>query len=130
MWGDPHVHSFDEMSFSDTRQGDMWLIKSEAVLIQGRFGVAKQSKHSFLRAVAIGGPFLQGNTLTLGTLDGHVFWNKHHILKQMGTEFQTTLNDTNAEVHAFFRQAVPNVNNANRTTHGIDVILPEGIKLI
>jgi len=128
FWGDPHVHSFDHMSFSDTHQGDMWLVKSKTVLIQGRFGVAKNSTRSFLMAVAMGGPFLEGNTLSFGTLDGRVFWNKHHMLKSFNTEFQTSV--SGRQVHASFRKSVPNVNDPNHTTRGVDVKLPEGITLV
>jgi len=127
FWGDPHVHSFDQMSFSDTQEGDMWLVKSKDVFIQGRFGIAKNSKHSFLKAVAVGGPFLEGNTLTLGTLDGDVLWNKHHVLSKLGADFHTLVNGK--PVHASFREAVPNVNDPHHTTHGIDVVLPNGIHL-
>mmetsp|Transcript_47949 Transcript_47949/g.88240 ORF Transcript_47949/g.88240 Transcript_47949/m.88240 type:complete len:465 (+) Transcript_47949:87-1481(+) len=129
LWGDPHVHSFDHMSFSDTRKGDMWLVKSKSVFIQGRFGVAKNSTRSFLMAVAIGGPFLEGNTLTFGTLDESAKWNKQHILKKLSAEFQTSLNG-NKQVRASFRKSIPNVNDTRHNTDGVDVELPEGIKLV
>mmetsp|Transcript_38800 Transcript_38800/g.89566 ORF Transcript_38800/g.89566 Transcript_38800/m.89566 type:complete len:657 (+) Transcript_38800:969-2939(+) len=127
FWGDPHVHSFDQMSFSDTQEGDMWLVKSHEVLIQGRFGVAKHSKHSFLKAVAVGGAFLDGNTLTVSTLNGDVLWNKKNVLTKMNAEFQAMVNGH--PVHASSRKAVPNVNDPSHTTHGIDVQLPNGIQL-
>lgn len=130
LWGDPHVHSFDQMSFSDTRRGDMWLVKSKSVFIQGRFGVAKNSTHSFLMAVAIGGPFLEGNTLTFGTLDESAKWNQQHILKKLSTEFQTSVNGK--QVRAAFREL--NATALGLHHHGegdgVDVELPEGIKLV
>mmetsp|Transcript_54551 Transcript_54551/g.100982 ORF Transcript_54551/g.100982 Transcript_54551/m.100982 type:complete len:962 (+) Transcript_54551:64-2949(+) len=129
FWGDPHIHSFDKMSFDDPREGDMWLVKSHKVYIQGRFGHAKQVQRSFLKGIAIGGPFLFGNTLTLTAGEGYVFWNKHKILEESSTDFETTM-ENGKLVRASYRNAVPNINDPNRTTHGIDVTLPDGVRLI
>mmetsp|Transcript_19541 Transcript_19541/g.45440 ORF Transcript_19541/g.45440 Transcript_19541/m.45440 type:complete len:970 (+) Transcript_19541:96-3005(+) len=129
FWGDPHIHSFDKLSFDDVREGDMWLVKSHRVWIQGRFGHAKQVKRSFLKGIAVGGPFLMGNNLTLTAGEGYVYWNKQTILEESSTEFETTMSNGKL-VRASFRNAVPNINDPNRTTHGIDVSLPDGVRLI
>ncbi|KAL9138867.1 putative conserved tandem plastid protein [Amphidinium carterae] len=112
----------------DLREGDMWLVKSETVQIQGRFGLARDNRHSFLKAVAIGGSFLQGNTLRLGTNEGLSLWNKKPILQLLNSTFMRHLDDS--LVLAKYHSAVQHVKEACRTTEGVEVSLPEGIKVV
>mmetsp|Transcript_38798 Transcript_38798/g.89551 ORF Transcript_38798/g.89551 Transcript_38798/m.89551 type:complete len:966 (+) Transcript_38798:91-2988(+) len=128
FWGDPHIQSFDKLNFDDTREGDKWLVKSHNVFIQGRFGLAKNRKRSFLKAVAIGGPFIEGNTLTMGTGEGAILWNDKQILSKLDTLFQAAVKGSRISVS--YKKAVENVNDPNHTTNGLHIHLPNGIELV
>jgi len=133
FWGDPHVHSFDNMDFSYMQEGDMWLVKSPHVWIQGRFNLGNNS-HSFLKVLAVGGPFLQGNTLTIGSGEGEVLWNDGQILDRMNTHFETSWKIPSSKVRQRVRAAIrdseANIMHPGVTHRGFDVSLPRGIKLV
>jgi len=70
FWGDPHIESFDGGRPSFYGNGEMWIVKSEQIWIQGRYlgtswthGLAATSK------IVVGGPFLQGHHIEVGTMD-------------------------------------------------------------
>mmetsp|Transcript_49649 Transcript_49649/g.116103 ORF Transcript_49649/g.116103 Transcript_49649/m.116103 type:complete len:520 (-) Transcript_49649:212-1771(-) len=129
----PHtfgMHTFDNMALAhdDFHDGDMWLVKSKHVFIQGRYGQAKGSTKSFLKAVAIGGPFLHNNTLVLATTARKCLWNQDEILQTLGDSHLVHLEDGGV-VRAVYRKNVRHVHDANETTTGVEVALPMGIKL-
>merc|ERR1740130_2098176 len=93
IWGDPHVVTFDEEikrhrehplqdMFFRTRgwkadqitvsaAGTFWLVKSDTVAIQGRYEHNKtQLDVTNLVELAVGGPFMFGNSLKVGLLGG------------------------------------------------------------
>jgi len=111
----------------------MWLVKSGHVWIQGRFNLGSNNTHSFLKAVAIGGPFLQGNTLTIGSGEGEILWNDGEILDHMNTHFETTFytpSRVREHVKAALRDAEVNIMHPNVTHRGLNVSLPHGITLV
>lgn len=57
--------------------GDFWLVKNPAVFIQGRFRLAQEflPDNAAIGAVAIGGPFLDGDRIVVEPLDGQVLLN-------------------------------------------------------
>mmetsp|Transcript_67438 Transcript_67438/g.161777 ORF Transcript_67438/g.161777 Transcript_67438/m.161777 type:complete len:578 (+) Transcript_67438:175-1908(+) len=112
----------------DLRAGDMWLVKSADVHIQGRFGFAMNSSKSFLKAVAIGGPFLEGNSMVLGTNDGTSLWNNMTILTKVNTSFTAAF--ANGTVSAHYKSNVQHIHVPNRTTSGLEVSLPAGVELL
>lgn len=110
VFGDPHIVSFDNSHVSLIKaammqspnggkinvfeNGDFWLVKNLMVSIQGRFMVHANQKRSYLRVLAVGGPFLQNNTFLLGGYgpDGaKVYWNEEEILTTMGSTFKNEL---------------------------------------
>merc|ERR1712048_235437 len=68
VWGDPHIDVFDNGLFGRPKvdpvsiytSGEYWLVKSDKVQIQGRYGttVFTTEGQSALLALAVGGPFL------------------------------------------------------------------------
>jgi hypothetical protein len=141
IYGDPHIVGFDKaperLSFLEVDTlndaaskgftfGDTWLVKSSFVHIQGRFNIAKQAdKHhrTFLTVLAVGGPFLENNTLTIGAEGAKIFWNDEEILTSMPSIFEN--NVVSARYHA---DSVL-VHDAARTAPGVDVDLPLGVML-
>lgn len=69
--------------------GDFWVVKSDYVHVQGRYWSDRKDGQSSARAVAVGGPFLQGNRLIIeqGT-GGKIYWNEREILFDGQTRFQ------------------------------------------
>merc|ERR1719198_289938 len=107
--------------------GDVWLVKNPRVHIQGRYNLIQRMKNKpFLRAVAIGGPFLAHNKLIIGPAKGHVLWNGEKILLQDGNG--TFKVDDLFSITA--RHDTKLVQDTSRTTLGVDINLPLGIKMI
>lgn len=80
-------------------------------------------KTTSLHALAIGGPFLGGNTLTIRTLEGEVRWNKEVILPEVGSEF------SNEFMVARYHKGAELVMNGHKGP-GIDIDLPLGVTLV
>jgi len=79
LWGDPHIISFDQVG-TDKNQalsfygdGDFWLVKSTTVHIQGRFEGTKYTEGlAATNQIVVGGPFLNGHKIEVGTRDSGV----------------------------------------------------------
>uniref|UniRef100_A0A7S1LY94 PA14 domain-containing protein n=1 Tax=Alexandrium catenella TaxID=2925 RepID=A0A7S1LY94_ALECA len=97
LWGDPHVSTFDRGLAEEKESvpllgmyasGDYWLVKSEWVGIQGRYGPTRWSAgQAALLALGVGGPFLGGHTLIIEPMEGKVTWDGKEILQEMPSEF-------------------------------------------
>jgi len=100
LWGDPHVSVFDRgvaqgkglAPILDMFSiGDFWLVHSNLVSIQGRYGATPWTTpgQSALLALAIGGPFLHNHTLIIEPRDhgGKVTWDGKPILEGSSSEF-------------------------------------------
>jgi len=146
IWGDPHIITFDlhehrlamhpqREAFFRTRnwkadeisvqeEGTFWLVKSADVRIQGRYWKHKtHPQFTSLGSVAVGGPFLDGNTLVFRPLKvGNVTWNGEEILSDLPSEF------ANEYVRAQYHNGAELVKDGGRGL-GIDVDLPKGVKL-
>eukprot|EP00428_Durinskia_dybowskii_P066426 CAMPEP_0170377996 /NCGR_PEP_ID=MMETSP0117_2-20130122/12577_1 /TAXON_ID=400756 /ORGANISM="Durinskia baltica, Strain CSIRO CS-38" /LENGTH=330 /DNA_ID=CAMNT_0010633345 /DNA_START=84 /DNA_END=1076 /DNA_ORIENTATION=- len=73
FWGDPHLKSFDGGRPSFYGDGEYWIVKSTKVKIQGRYMGTEYTKGlAATNKIIVGGPFLQGHTITVGTLDSGV----------------------------------------------------------
>merc|ERR1740121_2626001 len=79
LWGDPHVIQFDQEG-TDKNQapsfygdGDFWVVKSSTVQIQGRFEGTKYTEGlAATNQIVVGGPFLHGHKIEVGTRDSGV----------------------------------------------------------
>jgi len=79
LWGDPHIIVFDQVN-TDKNQassfygdGDYWLVKSDTVHIQGRFeGTRYTEGLAATNQIVVGGPFLHGHKIEVGTRDSGV----------------------------------------------------------
>lgn len=144
IYGDPHIMGFDKaperLSFLDTgslslisfegrEYGDTWLVQSPQVHIQGRYNVVKNTQgksRSFLRLIAIGGPFLKNNTLIIGTADAKALWNDQEILTSVPSTYQNGL------IYSHYHKDSVLVQDAARKSSapGVDLQLPLGVKLL
>jgi len=148
IFGDPHVIGFDHATvslvkvallgahlqhpehgqFSNFEKGDFWLVRHPMVNIQGRFNVVDHKKHSFLRVVAVSGPFIQNNTLVIGPMNGvgtaKSYWNQEEILPTLGSVYENYL------VKAKWTDSQRLVQDSERTAAGVDVQFPLGISMV
>jgi len=150
IWGDPHVVTFDEEvkrhrehplqeMFFGTRgwkadqvtvsaAGTFWLVKSDRALIQGRYAHNKTHPDvTNLVEIAVGGPFMLGNTLKVGLLGESVMFNGQDILKEMGTSFYKW-HACERLVAAKYHPDATMVKNGKKGP-GIDIELPEGMRM-
>jgi len=139
--GDPHITNFDGAQVSllvvtraeqkrsvkgKASTGPMWLVRSSQVHIQALYlpDDALPDKNLYVRAVAVGGPFLGNRTLLVGSLGSTVTWEGHAIL-----ETPTALVDPSTAA-ASVSFVVPRLFNASQSPHGqLLVDLPLGVWL-
>jgi len=93
---DPHITVFDKAQVSllavgharavrskDYSFGDIWLVKNRFVSIQAQYlpDEAMSEKNLYVKAVAVGGPFVQDSKLVIGALDDAVTWDGAAVLE-------------------------------------------------
>jgi len=149
-FGDPHVRPFDFTKgagkkdiYDSYESGNYWLLKSAAVWIQGhqagRTLIFDSSlddgfrNHASLLKVAVGGPFLQGNTLMIeGAKDGAQVWFNDNLILS-GSEpvnGQTTLRNMGGRVVILRRNTKPTIRATETALpFKIEVDLPEQVSL-
>jgi hypothetical protein len=82
--GDPYLQPFDGTGSgprSFLKHGNFWLVKSSTVWIQGHYASASSRRPSWstLRRLAIGGPFLQGNTIIVDSTRAKIWINAESL---------------------------------------------------
>jgi len=91
FWGDPHIVSFDGARPSVYGDGEFWVVKNDRVHIQGRYlGTKYTYGLAATQKVAIGGPFLEGNTIEIEPMEqtygGRILINGKPVLSNFGQE--------------------------------------------
>eukprot|EP00428_Durinskia_dybowskii_P001338 CAMPEP_0170289586 /NCGR_PEP_ID=MMETSP0116_2-20130129/44861_1 /TAXON_ID=400756 /ORGANISM="Durinskia baltica, Strain CSIRO CS-38" /LENGTH=514 /DNA_ID=CAMNT_0010541025 /DNA_START=1 /DNA_END=1545 /DNA_ORIENTATION=- len=90
IWGDPHIEGFDKPAHADFFfEGEVWLVKSVDIHIQARYKATPFTNGlAATDAIAVGGPFLRGHTITVGPLEtGQISWDDHHVLQSFPSQF-------------------------------------------
>jgi len=135
---DPHIRVFDGAQVSllaydgivDSKENgafdDKWLVKSNNVSIQTRYIEVPgfEETKTYMRAMAIGGPFLKGNTLIVGGLKEQVTWNGVEILTAQTSEF-----NLEGLIKAIRHDDSSRIEDLSQPNPGIDIQLPEGVGL-
>mmetsp|Transcript_34399 Transcript_34399/g.87530 ORF Transcript_34399/g.87530 Transcript_34399/m.87530 type:complete len:451 (+) Transcript_34399:60-1412(+) len=89
VWGaGPHISTFDGAFADFNNEGEVWLVKSTEVHIQAKFLKIKNTHGLALtRAVAVGGPFMQGHIMKISPLEdgGHIYWDDQEVLATGGS---------------------------------------------
>jgi len=71
LWGDPHVHTFDNAFVNFYDEGEWWLVKSPEIHIQGKFQATPYTKGlAAMSAIAVGGPSMQGHSVVVHAMEG------------------------------------------------------------
>merc|ERR1719265_2736825 len=137
-WGGYFSSFFSEKSddkIDANEEGDFWLVKSSDVQIQGRYNTDKadhgnvtdgcNGTNPYLRAIAVGGPFLRGNTLVIGTGEKSIFLNDDEVLTFPGSELQVV-----DLIKAHSSESVPLVEDPLQTSPGLTFEFAKGVKLV
>jgi hypothetical protein len=137
---DPHISVFDggQISLVDVAVkkvgeriggGDKWLVKSGSVRIQARYTADERLEEGkeFVQAVAVGGPFLKGNVITVGSLEEPITWNGMPILEDGPSRFD--VHDGNFSVEVTHSDHSLNVATGSKS-RGIEMKLPMDVALV
>ncbi|KAL9139500.1 putative conserved tandem carbohydrate binding domain [Amphidinium carterae] len=135
LWGDPHIVPFDRSLKNRNGRGsnvnlydygDFWIVKGETISIQGRYWSTRGDGNSMTRGLAVGGDFLEGNTLLIFPLDGKVMWNEAEIL----TEYPSTFSVPGLIFAEYHNEAeVVRTGGHKDGIRGVDVMLPMGVRM-
>mmetsp|Transcript_243 Transcript_243/g.542 ORF Transcript_243/g.542 Transcript_243/m.542 type:complete len:697 (-) Transcript_243:102-2192(-) len=100
LMGDPHIISFDRpysSTIDEYRPGEFYLIKSDVLDVQGRFGFTKRfPTASSTVGIALSGTFIKNHTLAVAWVGPeqdyhgfHVYWDKKEILQTFPSHFSS-----------------------------------------
>ena len=141
IWADPHVSGFDStasgpIALRAARDdpnfdvnvydvGDFWLVRSDRMHIQGRYRLAEEfgPDKAGVGAIAVGGPFLDGNKFIVEPKDGTVTWNGE-VLAQ-NSEF--TWDTAKGPVKAWTYVDAAHVEGS--APSGVTINMPDGVQL-
>merc|ERR1719210_822733 len=89
FWGDPHILTFDGARPSFYGEGEFWIVKSSRIQIQGQFMGTKYTHGlSATYKIAVGGPFLNGQVIEVGTMEaGPPTVNGVPVLQNIGSTY-------------------------------------------
>jgi len=112
----------------DAVSGDVWLVQSRLVSIQARYlpDASMSEKNSYVKAVAVGGPFIRNATFIVGAYDGVVTWNGEAILEpqELG---RSAAGRSPSTVSGF---QIPDLVKARQSRSGVVVAeLPLGVNM-
>jgi len=107
--------------------GEKWLVKSLSIFIQGKYDLDSglPVKNSFMRSIAVGGPFLKNNILVIESLDGLVKWNGRQILASMPSDFSI-----DGLIIARSRADASLVGHEAQRSPGLEVELPSNVRIL
>jgi hypothetical protein len=110
VYGDPRITPFDftYRTFASYKHGHFWLVRSTAVWIQGHYATANLRRPSWstLRRFAIGGPFLQANTIVVDSSRYKLWFNSVAVDVQDIRNSAGTVATDSSSAHTFMGGAV------------------------
>lgn len=140
---DPHITVFDKAQVSllslgrghgarltndDPVLGDVWLVQSRFVSIQARYlpDATLSEKNSYVKAIAVGGPFIRNATLIVGAYDAAVTWNGQAILEPQVLGRRAS----SRSMSTFSTFQIPDLVKARQSRSGVVVAeLPLGVNM-
>jgi len=90
LWGDPHVSTFDKSRSVFYSEGDFWIVKSDAIKIQGRFQATDWTKqndrtdYSSMTSLIVSGSFMGTHKIQVDSMMGSIECDGQSILENFG----------------------------------------------
>mmetsp|Transcript_35452 Transcript_35452/g.79973 ORF Transcript_35452/g.79973 Transcript_35452/m.79973 type:complete len:758 (+) Transcript_35452:80-2353(+) len=116
--------------------GDFWLVKSQQIKVQARYRQvfyprARQSfNHTYLTALAVGGPFMRNNTLMVRPMESSVLWRFPQARIRQILDRNASIFETQNLVRGLRHDRKPLVPQLEGTVTAVDFELPSGVKLL
>merc|ERR1719346_716565 len=122
VWGDPHILTFDNKRVDFYTQGQYWIVKSATVFIQGLYKPTHATSGlSVMKAIAFGGPFMQGHKLIIETQNA--FWDGTPIIGGFPSDFSNAI----VQVHYNSVGSTMQEGRAGKAMHVVHLNLPKGV---
>lgn len=90
LWGDPHIRTFDKSRLVFYSEGDFWIVKSPAIIIQGRFQATDWTRkndktdYSSMTSIVVGGSFNDHHKIEVQSMLGRITCDGNDVLSQFG----------------------------------------------
>jgi len=106
--------------------GEYWLVKSPQIKMQGRYRETKMTNGlSVTKQVAIGGPFLKGHVLIVGSI--HAWWDGKPILTTFPGSFKQP--ELGVEIQYNAQGQILQQGREGKALHVLHITLPKGVTL-
>jgi len=126
IFGDPHAMTFDGTRADYYTAGEFWIVKSTNIFIQGRYAPTHATNGlAVTKEIAIGGPFLKGNTLIIG--EESASWNGEAILVTFPGEFKDPSGLVTIEYNAQGELLQP--GREGKSLHVLHITLPGQVSI-
>merc|ERR1719188_1996163 len=126
IFGDPHIKTFDGAKANYYTSGEYWLVKSDPVLIQGKYGCTQATNGlAVTKDIAVGGSFIRNAKLIIGSKTAT--YNGQPILQT----FPATFNSPDGLIHIQYNchGEVLQEGRGGKELHVIHIQLPLGITI-
>jgi len=126
IYGDPHIMTFDNKHVDFYSQGEYWIVKSDAVKIQGRY-MPTPITHglSVTKEIAVSGSFINGHKLRISAQTAS--WDGRPILAGFPSTFNNAdpLVDLRYDGQGMLLQS----GREGKALHVVHATLPGGVSL-
>jgi hypothetical protein len=114
--------TFDNKRVDFYTQGQYWIVKSATVFIQGLYKPTHATSGlSVMKAIAFGGPFMQGHKLIIETQNA--FWDGTPIIGGFPSDFSNAI----VQVHYNSVGSTMQEGRAGKAMHVVHLNLPSGV---
>jgi len=131
VYGDPHVITFDGSHEDYYTPGEYWIVKSTTVFIQGQYGALPMTNGlGVVKAIAIGGPFLDGKVLLVRTMEAGTNMVTYDG-QPVATGFPSSYHSPDGKVNIEYNGngGIIQYGRSGKAMHVLHISLPLGVTL-
>jgi hypothetical protein len=126
IFGDPHIKTFDGAKANYYTSGEYWLVKSDTVHVQGKYGCTQATNGlAVTKAIGVSGSFIRNAKLIIGST--YASYNGQPILQTFPSEF----NSPDGLIHIQYNchGEVLQEGRGGKELHVVHVQLPDGVTM-